>query len=75
MVFLFVFFEKIWGFLGGGEPPRGANPPEIYGNFGHYYSFIKIRNNWYEFNDSIVRKIDKLDMNNNEICVLLYKKL
>ena len=27
-------------------------------NFGHYYSYTKIGNNWYEFNDSFVKLIN-----------------
>ena len=27
-------------------------------NFGHYYSYTKVGNNWYEFNDSIVKLIN-----------------
>jgi ubiquitin C-terminal hydrolase len=29
---------------------------------GHYYSFIKQENSWFEFNDTIVRKIDPSDI-------------
>ena len=28
-------------------------------NYGHYYSIIKLDNNWYEFNDSNIKKIRK----------------
>ena len=42
--------------------------------YEHYFSTIKIDSNWYEFNDSFVRKIPKLDLSNKSICVLLYTK-
>ena len=42
--------------------------------YGHYFSTIKIDSNWYEFNDSVVRKIPKLDPCNKSVCVLFYTK-
>ena len=27
-------------------------------NFGHYYSYTKVGNNWFEFNDSLVKLIN-----------------
>ena len=42
--------------------------------YGHYFSTIKIDRNWYEFNDSVVRKIPKLDPCNKLVCVLFYTK-
>ena len=42
---------------------------------GHYYSNIKIENEWYEFNDSLVTKIKNfVDMSSN-VCVLFYQKV
>lgn len=31
---------------------------------GHYYSFIRENNQWYEFNDTVVRRIDSSDIPN-----------
>ena len=42
-------------------------------NYGHYYSYIKIGELWYEFNDSIVNKI-KMEFNSSSVCVLFYEK-
>ena len=43
-------------------------------NSGHYYSQIKIDNNWYCFEDSKVYKIGpQIDMNTNEVYTLFYK--
>ena len=44
-------------------------------NYGHYYSYIRIGENWYEFNDSIVNKAYKMDYDNSSVCVLFYEKL
>ena len=43
-------------------------------NTGHYYSHIKINNNWYCFEDSKVYKIGtQIDMNTKEVYTLFYK--
>jgi ubiquitin C-terminal hydrolase len=43
-------------------------------NSGHYYSQIKINNNWYCFEDSKVYKIGpQIDMNTKEVYTLFYK--
>ena len=44
-------------------------------NYGHYYSFIRIGEIWYEFNDSIVRKVYSMDYDNSSVCVLFYEKI
>ena len=44
-------------------------------DYGHYYSYIKIGEIWYEFNDSIIRTINRMDFNNGYVCVLFYEKL
>ena len=44
-------------------------------NYGHYYAYIRIGENWYEFNDSIVNKAYKMDYDNSSVCVLFYEKL
>ena len=49
-----------------------------YGNleFGHYNCFIKLFNNdWYEFNDNSVNKINFKDFKKKNICTLFYTKL
>jgi ubiquitin C-terminal hydrolase len=43
-------------------------------NYGHYYSYVKIGDIWYEFNDSIVRAINRMDLNSSSVCVLFYEK-
>ena len=44
-------------------------------DFGHYYAYIKLNDkNWYEFNDSRVRKIGYIDTNSNTAYTLFYKK-
>lgn len=43
-------------------------------NSGHYYSQIKIKNNWYCFEDSKVYKIGpQIDMNTKEVYTLFYR--
>ena len=44
-------------------------------NYGHYYSFIRIGEIWYEFNDSIVRKVYSMDYDSSSVCVLFYEKI
>ena len=44
-------------------------------NFGHYYSYIKIGNKWYQFNDSYVNEISQLNTNSSSVCVLFYEKV
>ena len=44
-------------------------------NYGHYYSYIKINDMWYEFNDSIVKKINNMEYNSSSVCVLFYEKI
>ena len=44
-------------------------------NYGHYYAYVRIGEIWYEFNDSIVRKINSMDFNSSSVCVLFYEKL
>ena len=41
---------------------------------GHYWSYIKIYNIWFEFNDSIIKKIEKIDLNNDSACILVYER-
>ena len=43
-------------------------------NFGHYYSYIKINNEWYEFNDGNVKKKNKIELESNKIYILYYKR-
>ena len=43
-------------------------------NYGHYYSYIRIGEIWYEFNDSIVQKVYKMDYDGSSFCVLFYEK-
>ena len=47
-----------------------------YGNIyeGHYISVIKIGEFWYEFNDSIVNKINILNLKSDSACVFFYKR-
>ena len=44
-------------------------------NSGHYYSYIRIGEDWYKFNDSKVQKIFKMDYNNTSVCALFYEKI
>ena len=43
-------------------------------NYGHYYAYVRIGEIWYEFNDSIVKKINNMDFMNSTVCVLFYEK-
>ena len=43
--------------------------------YGHYYSNIKIENEWYEFNDSLVTKIKNFVDRSSNVCVLFYQKV
>ena len=43
-------------------------------NYGHYYSYIKLENEWYEFNDSNVFKINNLTYYSSTVCALFYEK-
>ena len=44
-------------------------------NSGHYYAYIRINEIWYEFNDSIVRKVYSMDFNNSSVCAFFYEKI
>ena len=41
---------------------------------GHYWSYIKINNIWYEFNDSNILKIEKINLNSDTACILVYER-
>ena len=43
-------------------------------NNGHYFSEIKINENWFLFNDSEVKKLENINLINNTACVLIYNK-
>ena len=43
-------------------------------NYGHYYSYCKIKDNWYNFNDNNVSKIDDTIINSNAYCLFYIKK-
>ena len=45
-------------------------------DFGHYYSYIKINDKtWYEFNDSTVSKIGRININSPYAYTFFYKKV
>ena len=44
-------------------------------NYGHYFAYVRIGEIWYEFNDSIVKKINCIDLKSSSVCVLFYEKL
>ena len=41
---------------------------------GDYWSYIKIYNNWFEFNDSNIKKIEKIDLISDTACILVYER-
>ena len=41
---------------------------------GHYCSYIKIYNIWHEFNDSNILKIEKINLNSDTACILVYER-
>ena len=43
--------------------------------YGHYYSIIKINNDWYEFNDSLITKIIDANYRSSNVCILFYQKI
>ena len=43
-------------------------------DFGHYYAYINIEGNWYEFNDSIVKSIGRIDNISSSAYVFFYKR-
>ena len=43
--------------------------------YGHYYSLITIKNEWFEFNDSLVTKKEIMEYNSNNVCILFYEKI
>ena len=44
-------------------------------NYGHYYAYVRIGEIWYEFNDSIVKKINCMDSKSSSVCALFYEKI
>ena len=44
-------------------------------NYGHYFAYVRIGEIWYEFNDSIVKKINSMDLKSSSVCVLFYEKI
>ena len=45
------------------------------GYSGHNIAYCKIKNNWYEFNDSVVTEIDIRDISGKGVLLLIYQKL
>ena len=43
-------------------------------DYGHYYSYIKLNEDWVKFDDIIVENKGELDMISSKVCVLLYKR-
>ena len=43
-------------------------------DYGHYFAYIKIDNNWYEFNDSSVHQIGRIDTSSSNAYVLFFKR-
>ena len=44
-------------------------------NFGHYFAYIKLNDKtWYEFNDSMVSKIGRINTSSDRAYTLFYKK-
>ena len=43
--------------------------------YGHYYSIIKLKDYWVEFNDSSIKKLKKMEFNSNSVCALIYEKI
>lgn len=43
-------------------------------NYGHYCSYIKIGNEWYEFNDSNIFRINNLAYYSSTVSALFYEK-
>ena len=44
-------------------------------NFGHYYSYIRFGDIWYQFNDSFVNKQLNFNFRSSSVCGLLYEKV
>jgi ubiquitin C-terminal hydrolase len=44
-------------------------------DYGHYYAYVRIGDIWYEFNDSIVKKINSMDLKSSSVCALFYEKI
>ncbi len=44
-------------------------------NFGHYYSFINIENEWFEFNDSSCFSFSKLNNSSETDYILIYERI
>ena len=43
-------------------------------DFGHYFAFINIQNQWYEFNDSSCYEINKLNHVSETAYILVYER-
>ena len=43
-------------------------------DFGHYYSYTKVNDNWYEFNDSYVSK-KNISYNSTNVYALFYEQI
>ena len=41
----------------------------------HYFSIIKIKDNWYEFNDNKVIKLNEMIYISNSVCLFIYEKI
>ena len=44
-------------------------------DYGHYYAFIRIGEIWYEFDDSIVKKTNYMNLKSKSVCALFYEKI
>ncbi len=43
-------------------------------DFGHYFAYIKIEGNWFEFNDSLVKSIGRIQNVSSSAYVFFYKR-
>jgi ubiquitin C-terminal hydrolase len=44
-------------------------------NSGHYYSYVRINNIWYKFNDSNVKKVQAKEVFNSSPYLVFYEKV
>jgi ubiquitin C-terminal hydrolase len=43
-------------------------------DFGHYFAYIKLKDSWYEFNDSFISKCYTFNNNSSTAYVLFYRR-
>ena len=76
MIFLYIFLEKLKEYLINFQKYKLINVINHKGNInsGHYFSYVNIKGDWYEFNDNFCGPINTMKYVSSTAYVLIYEK-